>query len=472
MHPAQTRPTAWSAVPMPYKVLATPDTSQATEPTEISTMKTLLASLIALVALVWGMDFTSAPPVDGAHPLWIARQEALYLSGMVSIAMMSLSMYLATRPVWLEAPLGGMDRIYRTHKWAGILAVSFAALHWLVEMSSDILKTTIGRAGRLPKENVAGFLHVLRDMAEDMGEWAIYAVLFMLAITLWKKFPYRIWRILHRAMPVLYLMLVFHAAMLAPSDYWAQPVGVLMAVLLVMGVYGAVYSLLNRIGRSRKVHGEVVAVEQPAQDVATVHCRLDRGWKGHRPGQFAFVTFDGKEGAHPFTIASADRGDQTICFQIKALGDYTGQLGRRLQVGQTVQVEGPYGRFDVARLNGKARQIWIAGGIGLTPFLAWLESLQSHPETAPDADLHYCTRDQNTDAFVPRLQVLCAALPGIRLHVHSARQGGTLTASMLGEARHAEIWFCGPRGLADALRTGLGALGQRPRFHQEAFEMR
>lgn len=435
-------------------------------------MKTLLGSLMALVALAWGLDFSSAPPAAGAHALWIARQETMYLSGLLSIAMMSLAMYLATRPAWLEVPLGGMDRIYRTHKWAGILAVSFAALHWLVEMSSDILKATIGREGRLPKEKFVGFLEVLRDLAEDMGEWALYALLLMLVITLWKKFPYRTWSILHRAMPVLYLMLAFHAALLAPADYWTQPVGALMAVLLAVGVYGALHSLLNRIGRSRKVHGEIVAIEQPAQDVTTVRCRLSQGWHGHRPGQFAFVTFDDKEGAHPFTIASADQGDQTLSFQIKALGDYTGQLGRRLQVGQTVRVEGPYGRFDMARINRRARQIWIAGGIGVTPFLAWLESLQAHPETAPTADLHYCTRDQASDVFVPRLQALCAALPGVQLHIHGARQGGTLTARSLGEAKHAEIWFCGPSGLADALRDGLRAMGGRPRFHQEAFEMR
>ena len=129
-------------------------------------MKTLLGSLSALVVLFWGWDFINAVAPAAAHPFWIARQEALYLSGLLSIAMMSAAMFLATRPTWLEQPLGGMDRIYRTHKWAGILAVSFAALHWLIEMSGDILKSAIGREGRLPKEKFAGFLEILRDLAE------------------------------------------------------------------------------------------------------------------------------------------------------------------------------------------------------------------------------------------------------------------------------------------------------------------
>ena len=435
-------------------------------------MKALIAVLLGLVGLAWGWDLAQAVPATGTHPLWVARQALLTLSGFLSIALMSLAMLLATRPVWLETPLGGMDRIYRTHKWAGILAVVFAGLHWLIEMSSDILKATIGRAGRVPKETFTGFLEVLRDLAGDMGEWAIYALLAMLAVTLWKRFPYRSWRVLHKAMPVLYLMLVFHAALLAPKAYWQQPAGAVLALLLAAGVYGAVRSLLGSIGRSRMATGHIVAIEHPSSDITTVRCHLESSWRGHRPGQFAFVRFDDGEGAHPFTIASADQGDNTVSFQIKALGDYTGTLAQRLHVGQTVRVEGPYGRFDLARRNPKARQIWIAGGIGVTPFLAWLESLQANPDQAPAADLHYCTRDQEGDPFVPRLQGLCAHLPTIQLHIHGARQGATLNAEALQSAHRAEIWFCGPSGLASSLRQGLRKLGIRTRFHQEAFEMR
>lgn len=440
-------------------------------------MKVLLTTLVAIVSLAWGWDiYTAGAAAAGSLP-WVVRQEGLYLSGLLSMAMMSLAMLLAVRPAWLEGRFGGLDRMYRAHKWAGILAVGFAVLHWLIEMSSDILKATIGRAGRLPKEKYTGLLEVLRKLAEDMGEWAIYVVIAMLAITLWKRFPYRTWRLLHQAMPVLYLMLAFHAALLAPPDYWAQPVGILLALLLCVGVAGSVQALAGHIGRVRQVAGTIVAIERTAADIVAVRCQLDAGWRGHRPGQFAFITFDAKEGAHPFTIASADRGDRTIGFQIKALGDYTRGLAERLQVGQAVKVEGPYGRFDIARHNPRAQQIWIAGGIGVTPFLAWLESLQGRPDNIPAADLHYCTRDRATDPFVARLETLCASLPGIRLHVHGQHQGELLSADRLAgtrdAARPAEVWFCGPQGLAESLKKGLqDAWRGKLHFHQEAFEMR
>ena len=440
-------------------------------------MKILLGSLLAIVTLVWGMDVVATGGSSGGSLPWVIRQEALYLSGLLSIALMSLAMFLSTRPVWLETPLGGMDRVYRTHKWAGILAVGFAVVHWFVkEIVGDILKALIGREGRVPKESFAGFLEVIRDLAKDMGEWAFYLLLAMLLITLWKRFPYKTWRIAHQAMPVLYLMLVLHAVMLSPTDYWTQPVGMLIAVLSAAGIYGALYSLAGRIGRARSASGTVTAIEQPARDVLTVSCQLDKHWHGHRPGQFAFMTFDDKEGAHPFTIASADRGDRRINFQIKALGDYTRTLSKRLQVGQAVKVEGPYGRFDMTRQDSGARQIWIAGGIGVTPFLAWLDALQQTPGSV-SAELHYCTRDRTTDPFVARLEASCAALPGIQLHIHGAQQGETLSAAEVAGAqagsRRLEIWFCGPQGLADKFKQELGRLWQgRFRFHQEAFEMR
>ncbi|MBX3687048.1 MAG: ferric reductase-like transmembrane domain-containing protein, partial [Rhodocyclaceae bacterium] len=152
-------------------------------------MKTLLGGFVVLVTLCWAQA-RGANPTPAPYSLWVLREDALYLSGLLSIALMSLAMVLATRPAPLEKAFNGMDKVYRTHKWAGILAVAFAAAHWLVEMSGDLIKALVGRSGRLPKEHLGGFLDILRDLAKDLGEWAIYAAIAMLAITLWKRFPF------------------------------------------------------------------------------------------------------------------------------------------------------------------------------------------------------------------------------------------------------------------------------------------
>ena len=439
-------------------------------------MKTILISVLALVTSTWLLDLLATTFPEQSAFLWISRQQGLYLSGLLSIAFMSLTMFLAIRPACLEKPLGGLDRIYRLHKWSGILAVSFGALHWLIKQSGGLIKGLIGSDGRLPKIKYDGLLEAMRELGADMGEPALYIALAMLVITLWRHFPYHLWRHLHRIMPVLYLMLAFHAALLAPPTYWTQPVGIVLGVFLTLGSVASAMSLTGLIGRSRQAKGTVIAIKTTA-DVTEITCKLEGPWQKHLPGQFAFITFGKFEGAHPFTIASADRSDRTITFFVKALGDFTRHIAQRVEAGQSVIIEGPYGRFQLDRHNPKRSQIWVAGGVGVTPFLAWLESLQNKPTQSPEADLHYCTRNRDTDHFIDRLQALCENLPGVRLHVHSAEHGDMLSAESLTpahtKAQNAEVWFCGPRGLADALKNGLRESGITGlRFHQEAFELR
>lgn len=446
-------------------------------------MKRFLAAFITLVSLAWAATLlwpgSAAPVAFDATNVWALRDQALNLSGLLSFSLLSLAMVLATRPVWLERSFGGMDRIYRSHKWAGILAVGFAALHWLAELSAGTIRAQWGVEGRLSRTYGSSAVEAMRDLAEPAGEIAIYALLLMLALSLWKRFPFHIWRLVHKAMPLLYLTLAFHAAFLAPQAYWTQPAGLLLAVLIAAGSLASLQALGERIGYRRRVGGVVEAVTQPAPGLADVQCRLDKGWRGHRPGQFAFVRFDdGKgDGAHPFTIASADQGDRRLRFGIKALGDYTDGLAARLQPGQAVEVEGPYGCFELPSGASHESQVWIAGGVGVTPFLAWLDALQATPDQAPAVDFYYSVRDRSADPFVARVEALCAKLPSVRLHVLSAAHHQQLTAATLrnspNAARLKDIWYCGPRGLVESLRSGLRASGLNAvRFHHEAFEMR
>ncbi len=46
---------------------------------------------------------------------------------------MTLTMCLSLRSSWLNKVLGGLDKAWRLHKWAGICAIAFAFAHWLDE---------------------------------------------------------------------------------------------------------------------------------------------------------------------------------------------------------------------------------------------------------------------------------------------------------------------------------------------------
>lgn len=249
---------------------------------------------------------TAAP--DAAAGWWQLRQHALYLSGLWSIGLMSLTMLLALRLPWLERPLGGMDQVYRLHKWAGIGAALTAVLHWGAKESSGWIKTLWGTAARPGRDAVLPWLTDFRGTAKDLGEWAFYLLLAMVAITLLTRLlSYKPWRILHRAMPLLFLALAFHTVALMPLGFWAAPMGLLMGALLALGSVAALWSLAGWIGQARRHAGRIHAVHVLGDGgegaPVEVICALPANWPGHRAGQFAFVRFDRNEGAHPFTIA-------------------------------------------------------------------------------------------------------------------------------------------------------------------------
>jgi predicted ferric reductase len=410
------------------------------------------------------------------------RAPSLQATGTLAMAAMSVAMVLATRPVFFERWLGGLDKMYRLHKWLGISALLFAVSHWLW-VEAPKWMTELGwlvrpvRAARLPSAEpepaVFALLHGLRGPAEGLGEWAFYAMVLLIALALWKRFPYRRFFQTHRLLPVVYLVLVFHAVVLTSDGSWTQPVGVVMALLMLAGTVAALMVLFGAVGRSRQAVAEVEATSLPAgADVLQVDVQLKSRWAGHEAGQFAFVRFDKSEGAHPFTIISPWTGDGRLVFLIKGLGDHTRQLPSLLNEGDLLRVEGPYGTFNFA--GEKRHQVWLGGGIGITPFIARLQQLALQPD-GKTVDLFYTTATPR-DGAVARLAAAALAV-GARLHVMVEAVDGRLNAERLCAAvpdwRSADVWFCGPADFGKALRHDLMAMGLAGRdFHQELFNLR
>lgn len=442
-------------------------------------IKRFLWIALGLLTGVWLLADTFAP-----QPLNYFTFRAVFMqySGVLAIGAMSLAMLLATRPRRLEAKLDGLDKVYRLHKWLGITALVVSVLHWWWAQGTKWMVGWgwLARPPRGPRPDPAtlgpieGALRALRDPAESVGEWAFYAAVVLIVLALVRRFPYHLFARTHKWISVAYLALVFHSVVLTKFDYWGQPVGWVLAALMAGGSVAAVLSLLGRVGAGRKVQGRIASLTHyPELDVLESSIELAPGWPGHAAGQFAFVTSDPREGAHPYTIASAWRPeDPRITFITKALGDHTRRLRDRLRVGMPVTVEGPYGRFDFE--DGLTRQIWIGAGIGVTPFIARMKQLATVPARTT-VDLFHPTAVLAPAAIEKLSQDAQAA--GVRLHVIASGRDGRLDGPRIRTAvpdwANASVWFCGPSAFGEALRDDFVRNGlPRERFHQELFEMR
>lgn len=440
--------------------------------------------LLALLSLLW---LAVEPSVFQPESFMALRDAMVQYSGIIAIGVMSLAMILALRPRWPERWFGGLDKMYRLHKWLGIAALVASVVHWLWSQGP---KWAVGwgwlarpvRGERPAVENpVEAFFTSFRGSAEGVGEWAFYAAMLLIALALIKYFPYRLFYKTHRLLAVAYLVLAFHSVVLTDFGYWTSPLGVVMALLLASGTYAAAIVLLRRVGAKRQVQGRIASLHYyPGVRALETEVEVPQGWPGHRPGQFAFATSDASEGAHPYTIASGWNDTvRRITFVTKELGDHTSRLREKLRVGQEVKIEGPYGCFDFD--NGQARQIWIGGGIGITPFIAAMKHLalerQANPDMAePLVDLFHTTTDYDETA-IAKLKADAEAA-NIRLHVLVDARDGLLTGDRIRTTildwREASIWFCGPVGFGEALRKDFAAHGLpvQGRFHQELFAMR
>ena len=416
--------------------------------------------------------------------LFALRTVWVQYSGVLAMAAMSLAMLLAARPGWLEPRLAGLDKMYRLHKWLGIAALVMGTVHWLWAKG---FKWAVGwgwltRPERRPAGagdelgTVEAALREWRGLAEGMGEWAFYGAVLLIVLALVKRFPYRLFAKTHTLLALAYLVLVVHAVVLAKFEYWSQPLGWALAALLAAGTASAVLVLTGSVGARRTAHATIESLQAyPALNVLETTLRLSSGWAGHRPGQFAFATSSPKEGAHPYTIASAwDAQQQRLTFITKALGDHTRTLPKRLRVGDRVKIEGPYGCFTFD--DARPRQIWIGAGIGITPFIARMKHLaQSGTDGAQPIDLLHPTASLDL-AAIGKLRADAEAA-GVRLHLfvdgQDARLNGECLRALVPEWRQASVWFCGPAAFGQALRADLTAHGlPAEAFHQELFEMR
>lgn len=441
-----------------------------------------LWGLLGLVTLLWVAADPAALRTAALFPL---RDAMIQWTGLLAVACMSVAMILALRPRWPERWCGGLDKMYRLHKWLGIAALVASVIHWLWTQGP---KWAVGlgwltRPQRGPRPAIDNAMEALlrgqRGMAEGLGEWAFYAAVALILLALVTRFPYRWFFRTHRFLAVSYLVLVFHAAVLTKFAYWSTPLGVVLAGLLAYGTCAATVVLMRRVGAARQVEGTIVALTHyPELRVLETEIAIPEGWPGHRAGQFAFAMSDASEGAHPYTIASAwHDADRRITFITKALGDHTSRLPDRLRIGQAVRIEGPYGCFTFD--DDRPRQIWIGAGIGITPFIARLKQIareRAAGASAPPIDLFHPTTDFSDDA-IARLTA-DAGRAGVRLHVlHDARHGrlnGERIRAAVPDWREAGLWFCGPARFGEALRRDFAAQGfpVREHFHQELFAMR
>jgi predicted ferric reductase len=287
-----------------------------------------------------------------------------------------------------------------------------------------------------------------------------------LAATFWSKANYRTWRWLHGLLSAGVLFGMLHLVLLGISE--AVVAAVLLAVLLLAW-------RLIRVDLGTAARPFVVeSVEGIADAAVEIALRPLSTPVVSTAGQFVLVaffdgaTFHGCREYHPFTVSSI-QADGQIRIGVKSLGDCT-QMIQSVEIGAAARVQGPFGVFLTERPTGP--ELWVAGGIGITPFIALLR--ESSPRWL--TTLVYLYRRDTDAAFLNELRTLAAAAPLLSLTAVATGNdlpdlAAILPDSAILSGRH--CYLCSPPALIASVRRVLIERGVKTdHIHFERFDFR
>lgn len=135
----------------------------------------------------------------------------------------------------------------------------------------------------------------------------------------------------------------------------------------------------------------------------------------------------------------------------------------KVEVGSQLYISPPVNLFPIDRRA--RRHLLIAGGIGITPFIAMMAQLAR--EEAP-FELHYAMRSMQHGAYWPALR----ALYGHRVHTYADAEQQVLPLDRLleGQPLGTHLYVCGPSGMIDwVLQAARSAGWPDENVHFERF---
>lgn len=189
------------------------------------------------------------------------------------------------------------------------------------------------------------------------------------------------------------------------------------------------------------------------------------------PGQYVYITLpklnypDPRGETRDFTIASSptEKDSIRITTKIRQESGYKKTLDE-LKIGDSIEAKGPYGSFVLDSSFNKTNNIFLAGGIGITPFRSFIKFNVDKKLNIP-MHLIYSNTDENEITFKDELIKLEKEndflkidfyISGKEGHLDEIKLKGLILDSLLIKSKY---WIVGPPTFVTAMESVLEKLG-------------
>ena len=383
------------------------------------------------------------------------------LLGLTGMALFSINLILAGRYEFLDKFFHGLDKVYAHHSRIGALAFSMLLFHPLLLVVKYIAIST---------QQAALFLLSFNNIPNTWGSIGLAIMIILIGFTFYIKLKYHIWKISHKFMVLAFVFAILHTLVIT-SDISRN--ALLRYYILILAFTGLIISVRKAFLDEylvKKINYKIFRVNQLNKDIVEVEMKPEDKLMDFNPGQFAFFNFlsEGVSSeSHPFSISS-DEKDRNLKITVKDFGDFTHDL-KKVKVGDTVLIDGPYGNFNYREAKNK-NQIWIAGGIGVTPFLSMMKSLDS----TYNVEMYYAVRENMEAVHIKDFVETAEKYQNFKYSLWISKDSGYLTCKTILNLSKGldskDIFLCGPPVFMESLKNQFIRLGvDAKRIHYENF---
>lgn len=396
--------------------------------------------LIIITEVVTVLLWLGAKAESPAINLAIGGSQIL---GLLGIMCLIWTFILAIRHSFIEGMFGGLDRVYKAHHILG--GLSFVAL------VNHVLLLIVAS---MPANTMALYLIPGSSLAYTLGILSLYLMFFLLALTVYIKLPYRFWKWSHEWMGIVIILGGLHA-MLISSD--TSTYMLLRYWILVWSVIATIAFLYKRfIYYFVGVTKYKIVLSGKQKELLVVSMEAIGSPIKFEPGQYGFFSFPSrKRDDHAFSILGIN-GNKLI-IGIKIVGNFTTKLAE-LKTGSELLVKGPYGNFG-EKMRGTKHAVWIAGGIGITPFLSMAKAVTGEQRV----EMYFCARVLPPPVITQPFVNLSKSNPRFTWLSCETSKGSRLTGRRIfddtGCDRGATYMMCGPKEMMEGLAEQLAEIG-------------
>lgn len=368
------------------------------------------------------------------------------------VTVFAFNFLMASRAKWVEKLFGGLDKMYLIHRRSGVIAVVLLLAHFFI-VPRDLTEFNPGKP--------LGFYALIL---------ILIGVILSAAPIFKRKIPYHKWINFHKLMGVFYVMGVTHGILVDSLIKELPITRVYVFGMAFIGIAAWFYrAFLFRVFNKKYAY-IVKSITDKGSGITEIQMKPESRNLKFLAGQFAFFTFPemSKREQHPFTISSHPY-DDTLRLTVKGLGDYTSQVHDKVAVDQKVLVEGPYGHFSSSYTKEKD-QIWIAGGIGITPFLSLARDMYANK-----VHLFWCVNSLEEAVYKEELEKVESENSNFSFTLWLSKEKGHLTAVGLQLETYTDKGYliCGPQPLKENLMKQLKDKGVRQQnIYDEEFAFR